>query len=138
MTNNKILTSNLIQTLFTYASITLTTCCDQSCVERQFTIVVKQKNRKRKAVANTPSPEPKKSKQIPPEPKTGSRPTIDMFASFRDKKNIPVRVLLDTGCDTSMISKQWADSHGVLLVTQMEPKIVENFNRKRVEGVGRQ
>jgi hypothetical protein len=40
-----------------------------------------------------------------------------MFASFRDKKNVPVRVVLDTGCDTPMMSMQWADSHGVLLVT---------------------
>src|ERR1700731_1136524 len=66
----------------------------------------------------------------------GSRPTVRMFESFRDKKNVPVRVLLDTGCDTPMMSKQWADSHGVPLVTRTEPKIVENFNGERVEGAG--
>jgi len=59
-----------------------------------------------------------------------------MFASFRDEKNVPVRVLLDTGCDTPMMSKQWADSHCVPLVTETEPKIVESFNGERVEGAG--
>ena len=59
-----------------------------------------------------------------------------MFASFQDKKNVPVRVLLDTGCDTPMMSKQWADSHGLPLVTPTEPNIVETFNEERVEGVG--
>jgi hypothetical protein len=62
-------------------------------------------------------PNPIKQKQIQPEPKTGSRPTIRMFASFRDKMNVPVRVLMDTGCDTPMMSKQWADSHVVLVMT---------------------
>ena len=100
-------------------------------------MVVNRKDRKRKAAASAPQSVPKKPKQqLPPEPKTGSRPTIRMFASFRDKKNIPVRVLLDTGCDTPMMSKQWADSHGVPLVTRTEPKIVENFNGERVEGAG--
>jgi hypothetical protein len=99
-------------------------------------MVVNRKDRKRKAAANAPLPEPKKTKQIPPEPKTGSRPTIRMFACFRDKKNVPVRVFLDTGCDTPIISNQWVDSHGVPLVTQMEPKIVENFNGERVEEAG--
>jgi hypothetical protein len=35
-----------------------------------------------------------------------------------------------------MMSKQWAESHGVPLVTRTEPKIVENFNGQRVEGAG--
>jgi hypothetical protein len=99
-------------------------------------MVVNRKNRKCKAVANAPQPEPRKTKQIPPEPKTGSRPTICMFASFRDKKNVPERDLLDTRCDTPMMSKQLADSHGVPLVTRTEPKIVENFHGERVEEAG--
>jgi hypothetical protein len=74
-------------------------------------------DRKRKAVASAPQPEPKKSKHCLPEPNTGSRSTVCMFASFQDKQNVPVRVLLDTGCDTPMMSKQWAESHGVPLVT---------------------
>ena len=100
-------------------------------------MVSTRKDRKHKAAASAPQPVPKKPKQqLPPEPKIGSRPTERMFASFRDKKNIPVRVLLDTGYDTLMMSKQWADSHGVPLVTRTEPKIVENFNGERVEGAG--
>jgi hypothetical protein len=35
-----------------------------------------------------------------------------------------------------MMSKQWADSHGVPLVTQTQRKIVENFNGGRVEVAG--
>ena len=97
-------------------------------------MVSTEKDRKRKVAASTLQPESKKTKQLPPEPKTDARLTVCMFASFRDKKNIPVRVLLDTGCDTPMLSKQWADSHGVLLVTRTEPKIVENINGERVEG----
>jgi hypothetical protein len=56
-----------------------------------------------------------------------------MFVSIRDHKNLPVRVFMDTGCDTPIMLKQWADSHAVLLRTRMEPKTVENFNRERVE-----
>jgi hypothetical protein len=97
-------------------------------------MVVEQKNRKRKAVASAPLPVSKKPKQqIPPEPKTGSRPTIHMFASYWKKKNIPVSLLLDAGCDTSMMSKLWADLHGITTVARMEIKIVENFNGVWVE-----
>jgi hypothetical protein len=59
-----------------------------------------------------------------------------MFARFRDKNNFSVRVLLNTGCDTPIMSKQWAESHDVPLVTRKEPKIVNNFTGERVEGVG--
>jgi hypothetical protein len=34
------------------------------------------------------------------------------------------------------MSKQWAESHDVPLVTRKEPKLVNNFNGERVEGVG--
>jgi hypothetical protein len=97
-------------------------------------MVVNRKDRKRKAAASTPHPVPNKLKQqFLPEPKTGSRPTIRIFESFRNKKNVPVRVLLDTRCDTPMMSKLWADSHGVPLVIRPEPKIVENFNGESVD-----
>ncbi|KAF8241173.1 hypothetical protein K440DRAFT_575346, partial [Wilcoxina mikolae CBS 423.85] len=59
-----------------------------------------------------------------------------MIAPFKDKNNILVRVLLDTRCDTPMMSKQWAETNGVLLVTRTEPKSVKNFNGEIVEGVG--
>jgi hypothetical protein len=136
MANDKQLLSNLIvliQILFICEFTT--THCGQTYVERQFTMV-DRKDRKRNAAAHTPQPVPKKSKQLPSEPKMGSKPTILMFASFRDKKNIPVRVILDTGCVTHMMSKQWANSCGFPLVTRMEPKIVENFNAARVEDAG--
>jgi hypothetical protein len=81
-------------------------------------------------------PEPKETKQLLPEPKTGSRPTICMCASFQDKMNVPVRVPLDTGYDTPMMSKEWADSHCIPLVTCIESKIVENFNGATVEAAG--
>jgi len=61
-----------------------------------------------------------------------------MFKSFRDQKNVPVRVHVETGCDTPMMSKLWADSHGVPLVTQPEPKIVDDFNGERVQDAGGQ
>jgi hypothetical protein len=80
-------------------------------------MVSTRKDRKRKAVASAPQPDPKISKELPPEPKTGARPTVCMFASFRDKKIVPVRVPLDTGCDTPMMSKKWAKSHSVPLLT---------------------
>jgi hypothetical protein len=44
--------------------------------------MVIQKDQKRNAAASAPQPVPKKSKQLPPEPKMGSRPTIPMLASF--------------------------------------------------------
>ena len=99
-------------------------------------MVSTRRDRKRKASAEAPQPQLKKVKQLPPEPKTGSRPTVRMFASFKDKKNVLVRVLLDTGCDTPMMSKQWAETNGVPLVTRTEPKSVENFNGEIVEGAG--
>jgi hypothetical protein len=34
------------------------------------------------------------------------------------------------------MSKQWADSHSVPLMTRTEPKIVENFNSERIEEAG--
>jgi hypothetical protein len=34
------------------------------------------------------------------------------------------------------MSKRWANSHGVLLVTQTEPQMVKNFNAARVENEG--
>ncbi|KAF8241181.1 hypothetical protein K440DRAFT_575307 [Wilcoxina mikolae CBS 423.85] len=61
-----------------------------------------------------------------------------MFALFKEKKNIVVRVHLDTGCDTPMMSKQWAETNGVPLVTRTEPNSVENFNSEIVEGAGLQ
>jgi hypothetical protein len=58
------------------------------------------------------------------------------LASFWNKKNIPVMVLLNTASDTPMMSKQWTESHGVPLVTRTEPKIIKNFNGEKVEGAG--
>jgi hypothetical protein len=80
-------------------------------------MAVNGKDPKSKAVANNPLPEPKKTKQIIPEPKTDSRPTVSMFASCPGRKNVPVRVHLDTGYDTSILLKQWANIHVVPLVT---------------------
>jgi hypothetical protein len=81
------------------------TRCGPSYVERQFTMLVNRNNQKYKAAATAPLPKPKKTKQISPEPKTGSRPKIRMFVTFPDEENIPVLILLDTGCDTPMMSK---------------------------------
>jgi len=81
VTHDKQLLSNLIiliQFSSTYTLVT-TTSCGRSCIERQFIIVSTRKDRKRKAAANTPSPEPnpkKPKQQLPPEPKTGTRPTV--------------------------------------------------------------
>jgi hypothetical protein len=81
-------------------------------------MVSTRKDQKYKAAAGTPQPEPKKPKQkLPPEPKTGARYRVGMFASFQHKKNVPVRIHLNSGCDTPIIFKQWAESHGVPLVT---------------------
>jgi hypothetical protein len=80
----------------------------------QFTMVVNQRNQKHQAAASIPLPVSKKQKQqIPPEFMRGSRLIISLYQSFRDKKNVPVRVVLDTESDTPMMSKQWADVHGV-------------------------
>jgi hypothetical protein len=111
------------------------THCGWRGVEKQFTMV-NRNDWKFKAVASPPQPVSNKSKQLPPEPKMGLRPTIRMFASFQDEKNFHVRVLLDTGGDTPMMSKQCTDSHGVPLVTWTESKIVKNFNGERVEEEG--
>lgn len=109
------------------------THCAQSCVNRQNTKVVIQKDRKRKAAATAPQPVPRKSKQLPREPETGSRRTVYMFASFRNKMQVPAGVPLNAGRDTRMMSMHWADSHGVPLVTRIKPKIVENCNGETVE-----
>jgi hypothetical protein len=99
-------------------------------------MVSTQRYKKCNTSADAPQPQLEKTKQSPPEPKAGSRPTVRMFASFEDKKNVLVRVFLDTGYDTPMMSKRWAETNGVPLVTRTEPKSVENFNGEIVQGAG--
>jgi hypothetical protein len=85
-------------------------------------------------VASAPQPVPKKPKlQVPPEPKTGSRPKIRKFGSFQDEKNVPVWILFNSGCNNPVMFKHWADSHGVRFVTPREPTINKNRYGERVE-----
>jgi hypothetical protein len=59
-----------------------------------------------------------------------------MIISFRGKKNIPARVLLDSGCTTPIASEKWIKEHNVPFVTHKEQKEIQNFAGHIVEDCG--
>jgi hypothetical protein len=93
-------------------------------------------SRKQKASPSSDASNHKKPKQAPPEPKSGKRPEITMIISFRGKKNIPARVLLEFGCTTPIESEKWIEEHNVPFVTRKEQKEIQNFAGDTVEDCG--
>jgi hypothetical protein len=59
-----------------------------------------------------------------------------VLISFRGKKNIPARVLLDSGCTTPIASEKWIEEHNVQFVTRKELKNIRNFAGDTVENYG--
>jgi len=78
----------------------------------------------------------KKTKQAPPEPRSGKRPGIMMLISFRGKKNIPARVLLDSGCTTPIASEKRIEEHNVPFFTRKDQKEIQNFAGDTVGNCG--
>jgi len=78
----------------------------------------------------------KKLKQAAPEPKSGRRPEMKMLISFGDKKNIPARVLLNSGCTTPIASEKWTEDHNVPFATSKEQNEIQNFAGDTVEDCG--
>jgi hypothetical protein len=109
------------------------TCCGRSCVERQF---IMSTTPKRKTSPFRDSINHKKPTRTPPELKARKRPEITMLISFRSKKNIPARVLHDSGCTTSIASERWIEELNVPFVTHKEQKEIQNFAGDIVEDCG--
>jgi hypothetical protein len=59
-----------------------------------------------------------------------------MLITFQGKKNIPARVLLDSGCTTPIASEKWIEEHNVPFVTHKKQKEIQNFAGDTVENCG--
>jgi hypothetical protein len=59
-----------------------------------------------------------------------------MVISFWDKKHIPARVLLDSGCTAPIASAKWIEHHNDPFVTCKEQKEIHNFAEETVEDCG--
>jgi len=79
---------------------------------------------------------PKGSKQAPPEPKSRMGPEMMMLISIRGKKNIPARVLLDSGYATPIASQKQIEEHNVPFVSRNEQEEIQNFAEDTVDDCG--
>jgi hypothetical protein len=93
-------------------------------------------SRKRKALPSRDSINHKKFIQAPPKPKSGKRPEIPMQISFQGNKNIPARVLLDSGCTTPIALESWIEENNVPFVTRKKQKEIQKFAGDTVENCG--
>jgi hypothetical protein len=101
--------SDMIQ-LQIQESLVAITHCSQSCAKRQFTLIVNWKDWKCNTAAILPLPDPHKTKQLPTEPKTESRPMVYRFERFYNKNNVPASVLLNIGCHLP-VTQRWRIHH---------------------------
>jgi len=61
---------------------------------------------------------------------------VELLISFRGKKNIPARVLLDSGYNAPFASENWIKENNVPFVTLRELKDIQDFPGETVENCG--
>ena len=113
-----------------HTSQVLRTSCGQSSVERQ---LIMSTSTQRKASPTSDSITPEELKQAPPEPRSSKSPQINMLILFRGRKDIPARVLHNSGCATPIASEKWIEEHNVPFLTHPEQKEIQNFAGDTVE-----
>lgn len=73
----------------------------------------------------------------PPAPKYGKRPIITMNIYWKNEPKRPLRVLLDSGCSTPVLSSSWATKYNVPSYKRDIPIAIENFAGQIVPEAGR-
>src|SRR5258705_8700701 len=68
---------------------------------------------------------------------TGPRPIITMMLGYGDKLKTPVRVLLDTGCDTPLIKSSLIDRLDIRCYLHDIPRKIKNANGEIIQGAGK-
>jgi len=84
--------------------------------------------------ADTEALKPLKTTRLTKRPRTGNRPMVTMLLG--DETKTPVRVLLDSGCTTPIISAELVAKIGIRCYRHEKPLQIRAFDGTVVQGAG--
>ena len=80
--------------------------------------------------------EPHVMRRAPSPPVIGKRPIV-LMSLVQDDRAMPVRVLLDSGASTAVISIDFAKKHNLKLVKRTDPLLIGDFAGREVQDAGK-